>query len=200
MTSTAPTLYYVPRSRATRARWMLEELGLPYRLARLDAAAKETRRPEHLARHPLGHVPVLETADGFLFESVAICLHLAANTALLPPDGTRARALVHQWLFFGVTELEGLLGRYSGERHKPSPDEGRAAHLREKLAAPLAALDAALTGREWLVGASFTVADLIVGALLVWAQRLELLSTLPAARAFAERIAARPAYQRATAD
>ncbi len=200
MSSPAVTLYYVPRSRATRARWALEELGVPYRLVRLDPASKDAWRAAHLARHPLGRVPVLETPDGMLFESGAICLHLATNTPLLPADGSRARALVHQWLFFAVTELEGLLGRFAAERNKASPDAGRVAHLQEKLEAPLQALDAALTDREWLVGASFTVADLVVGALLVWASRLELLTALPAARAFAERVAARPAYQRAMAD
>lgn len=200
MSAPVVTLYYVPRSRATRARWALEELGVPYRLVRLDPASKDVWQAEHLARHPLGRVPVLETPDGMLFESGAICLHLAANTPLLPADGSRARSLVHQWLFFAVTELEGLLGRFAGERNKASPDAGRVAHLQEKLEAPLQALDAALTDREWLVGASFTVADLVVGALLVWASRLELLTALPAARAFAERVVARPAYQRAMAD
>lgn len=200
MSSPAVTLYYVPRSRATRARWALEELGVPYRLVRLDPALKDAWRAAHLARHPLGRVPVLETPDGMLFESGAICLHLATNTPLLPADGSRARSLVHQWLFFAVTELESLLGRFAGERNKASPDAGRVAHLREKLEAPLQALDATLTDREWLVGASFTVADLVVGALLVWASRLELLTALPAARAFAERVVARPAYQRAMAD
>ncbi|MDP3235778.1 MAG: glutathione S-transferase family protein [Myxococcales bacterium] len=200
MSSPVVTLYYVPRSRATRARWALEELGVPYRLVRLDSASKDVWRAEHLARHPLGRVPVLETPDGMLFESVAICLHLAANTPLLPVDGSRSRALVHQWLFFAVTELEGLLGRFAGERNKASPDAGRVAHLRGKLEAPLLALEGALREREWLVDASFTVADLVVGALLVWASRLELLTALPTARAFAARVVERPAYQRAMAD
>ena len=70
-------LYYVPKTRAVRPRWLLEELGVPYELVRLDPARGETRTPEHLARQPLGHVPVLEDGELRLFESSAICLHLA---------------------------------------------------------------------------------------------------------------------------
>ncbi len=197
---TMPTLYYVPKTRATRARWVLEELGLPHRLVRLDAAAGETKTEAHARRHPLQHVPVLETSDGALFESCAICLQLAAGSELLPPDGSRGRGLVYQWVFFGVTELEGLLGRLSAERKKQPRDEARAARLEAKLQRPLAALDAALRGRDWLVGGRFTVADVVCGALLVWADRLELLARLPAAQAFVRRVEAREAYRRATAD
>ena len=51
-------LYFVPSTRSTRPRWLLEELGVPYELVPLDRA--QTKSPEHLARHPLGHVPVIE--------------------------------------------------------------------------------------------------------------------------------------------
>jgi len=196
----AVTLYYVPKTRATRARWLLEELGTAHELARLDPSKGETKTPEHTRRHPLQHVPVLETPQGTLFESAAICLHLAAGTPLLPTDGTHGRGLVYQWVFFGVTELEGLLGRLSAEKKKPEPDLKRIEGLVQKLERPLAALEAALAGQEWLVGGRFTVADLVCGALLVWARRLELLGALPHLRAFVRRVEARPAYLRAMAD
>ncbi len=197
---TAPTLYYVPKTRAMRVRWLLEELGGPYCLARLDPAKGETRTEEHTRRHPLQHVPVLETLHGTLFESCAICLHLAAGTPLLPPDGSYERGLVYQWVFFGLTELEGLLGRLAAEKKRAPPDPKRIESITSKLARPLAALDHALAGRQSLVGRSFTVADLVCGALLVWANRLELLDGLPHARAFVAGVEARPAYQRAMAD
>lgn len=194
------TLYYVPKTRATRARWMLEELGLPYELVRLDPAKGETKTDAHTKRHPLQHVPVLETPAGALFESCAICLHLGAHTPLLPDDGTPERGLVYQWVFCGVTEVEAHLGRLAGERRKPQPDPGRLDAVTKKLERPLQVLDAALAGKSWLVGERFTVADVVIGALLVWAARLELLATLPHARAYVDRVTARPAYQRAMAD
>jgi glutathione S-transferase len=194
-------LYYVAKTRATRARWALEELGLAYELVRLDASKGETRSAEHRARHPLGHVPVLETEQGAVFESIAICLHVAAGSALLPPDGTHARALLHQWIFYAVTELEPLLGRLAAEkRKKDTADPARVAHFVEQLEAPLKALDAALEGRDWLVAGRFTIADLVVGALLVWAHSLRLLGPFARLRDLVDRVRARPAFVKAMAD
>lgn len=200
MAPTTLKLFYVPKTRATRVRWALEELGLPYELVRLDPSKGETKDAAHTKRNPFQHVPVVETADGPLFESCAICLHLAAGTPLLPAQGTPEHGLVLQWIFAGITELESNLGKLSGERRKPDADQGRLGAYVKKLERPLQVFDGALARKSWLVGERFTVADLIVGALLVWASRLELLSTLPNAKAYAERVSARPAYQRAMAD
>lgn len=193
-------LFYVPKTRSTRARWALEELGLPYELVRLDPAKGETKTPEHLARHPLHHVPVLETDHGTIFESAAICLHLAVGSSLLPDDGSHDRALVMQWIFYGITELEPLLGKYAGEVRKPGRDQGRVDAMARKLRGPLEVLDAELAGRDWLVGKRFTLADLIVGALLVWAHSVRLLADLPHLRALVDRLRERPAFKRAMAD
>lgn len=193
-------LFYVPKTRSTRARWALEELGLPYELVRLDPTRGETKTPEHQARHPLNHVPVLETEKGTIFESAAICLHLAVGSPLLPDDASHDRALVMQWIFFGITEVEPLLSKYSGEQRKPNRDQGRLEALARKLQRPLEVLDAELAGKEWLVGQRFTVADLMVGALLVWAHSLRLLAELPHLRALVDRLRERPAFQRAMAD
>src|SRR4051812_46138318 len=100
-------LFYVPRTRSTRPRWLLEELGVPFELVRLTPP--DTRKPEHLAINPLGHVPVLQDGDFTLFESAAIALYLGEKfpeKKFLPPSGSRERGEVYQWLFFGMTELE----------------------------------------------------------------------------------------------
>ena len=70
-------LYFAPRTRAVRARWLLEELGVPYELIKLDLARQENTTPAYLAVHPLGEVPALVDGDVTLLESLAICLHLA---------------------------------------------------------------------------------------------------------------------------
>src|SRR5687768_7126593 len=100
-------LYHTPNTRSTRTLWLLEEIGAPYDLTTM--APDERRGEEHRTRHPLGRVPVIEDDEGFVFESVAIALHLAdlhPEAGLVPAPGTHERALVYQWLFFAVNEIE----------------------------------------------------------------------------------------------
>jgi glutathione S-transferase len=96
------TLYGMPGTRAGRVRWVLEELGLPYREVTLDRAKGEHRRPEYLGINPLGRVPALVDGDFVLTETAAICLHLAEQhpeRGLAPRPGTPERARMNQWLF-----------------------------------------------------------------------------------------------------
>src|SRR4051812_24127370 len=83
-TTMALKLFYVPQTRAGRARWMLEELGVPYAIEKIDVQAKQNQSPEYLEKvHPLGHVPALHDSDGdvTMFESAAICMYLADKFA-----------------------------------------------------------------------------------------------------------------------
>jgi glutathione S-transferase len=145
-----PRVFYMPRTRSTRVLWMLEEIGKPYDA--VQVARDDRRSPEHLARHPLGRVPVVELDDGsHLFESAAICLQLAdlyPDAGLIPPVGSQERGLVYQWVLFAVNELEGPLFRWRQElRDNPSdtPSRQRFAH------AARAAEDAIGAG-PWLLG------------------------------------------------
>ena len=70
-------LYFTPRTRANRPRWMLEELGVPYEIVHVNLDAKENREPGYLRVHPLGQVPALVDGDVTVFESIAICMYLA---------------------------------------------------------------------------------------------------------------------------
>ncbi len=198
-------LYYVPRTRASRPRWVLEELGMPYELVRLDASKGETRRPEHLARHPLGHVPVLEDGDLRIFESAAICLYVAEKdpaARLLPPPGSAARALAYQWIFYAVTELEPPVAAVSAQNRRPEAERDAAAIAdgRERFRKAAAALEPALRAGPWLLGDRFTVADVLVGAVLSWAKALGAMDGFPAAEAYVARLKERPAWRRAVAD
>ncbi len=198
-------LYYVPRTRAIRPRWVLEELAVPYELVRLDPAKGETRTPQHLARHPLGHVPVLEDGGTVLFESAAICLHLAdrfPDQGLAPAPGTAERGLLYQWVLFAMTEIEPALIAIEAERSKPEAERDDAAveAATARFAAAAAALDAVLAGRTWLVGSSFSVADVVCGSTLLWARGMKLIAGLPAVEAYLGRIRERPALRRAVAD
>jgi glutathione S-transferase len=195
-------LYYVPKTRASRPRWVLEELGVPYELVRLDPSKGETRAAEHLVRQPLGHVPVLEDGPVRLFESAAICLWLAEREGkLLPRPGTPARALTYQWLFYAMTELEPPLIQASAELKKPE-GERDAGHLDAATRRFLAAaepLERVLEGADWILDA-FSVVDVVVGACLLWGRSLRILAGLPAVEAYCARIRERPAWKRSIAD
>lgn len=180
-----------------RVAWVLEELGEPYELTVITR--EEGRGEEHRARHPLGRVPVLEDDEGFLFESAAICLHLAdlhPEAGLIPAPGTRERALVYQWTVFAPAEVEGPLleAAIYAER-----DPERAASARRRFDATAAAVSDALGEGEYLVGGRFTVADVLVGTALAFTARAGFADELPGnVKAYLARLAARPAFVRAS--
>jgi glutathione S-transferase len=113
--------------RPIRVAWMLEELGEPYEVTVMTR--EEGEGEEHRARHPLGRVPVLEDEEGFVFESAAICLHLAdlhPDAGLAPAPGTHERALLYQWTIFAPAELEPPLIE-SAVHAQRDPDRSAAA-------------------------------------------------------------------------
>ena len=198
-------LYYVPRTRASRPRWILEELGIPHELVRLDPSKGETRTPEHLARQPLGHVPVLEDGDLHLFESLAICLYLAEKVpgkALLPPPGTAARALAYQWLFFAATELEPQAALISAENRKPEAERNLAVaeEAKARFRKAAAVLEPVLADHPFVLGQEFSVADVVLGSVLSWGKALGALGGLPAVEEYLARLKQRPAWKRSIAD
>jgi glutathione S-transferase len=190
-------LYHVPGTRSTRVLWALEEAGAPFELVVLEREGRQT--PEHLARHPLGRVPVAETEDGFVFESGALCLHIAdlyPEARLTGPPRSHERALVYQWVAFALTELDSNL--VGVMRHRES-DPVQADAAAERVRDAARAIDVALSGREFLVAERFTVADVMCGEQLGLASRFDLTDDLPNVGAYLERLAERPALQRAQA-
>jgi len=198
-------LYYVPKTRASRPRWVLEELGVPYDLVRLEPGPTGTRSHEHLARHPLGHVPVLEDRGHFIFESGAICMYLAdlfPEKRLLPPAGTVDRGLAYQWVIFSIAEMEPPLVALSAEARLPDAERNASVsdEARERFRKTATTLEAVLRDRKFLVGDAFGVADVMVGATLAWARSMRLVEALPSLDGYLVQLRARPAWQRALAD
>jgi glutathione S-transferase len=182
--------------RPIRVAWMLEELGESYEITMMTR--EEAKAKEHRARHPLGRVPVLEDEGGFVFESAAICLHLAdlhPEAGLAPAPGTHERALLYQWTIFAPAELEPPLIEFAVQAQR-DPDRAGAARRRFDEAA--SAVSGALAGSEYLVGGRFTVADVLVGSALAFTERIGFADELPANLGeYLARLAERPARQRA---
>lgn len=194
-------LYFAPRTRATRPRWMLEELGVPYELVPLDLDAKENRNAAYLRIHPLGQVPALVDADVTVFESIAICMYLAdkhPERGLAPPIVSPLRAAYYQWLFFCPSTIEPAIGRWAqhgGDLPDSEREKARArfADAAEVLARPLAK-------GPHLLGDPFSTVDVIVGSNLNWARRVGLLDGQDVLSRYVERLLARPAARRAFGD
>jgi glutathione S-transferase len=182
--------------RPLRIAWTLEEVDEPYELTVMSH--EEGKGPEHRERHPLGRVPVLEDERGYLFESAAICLHLAdlhPEAGLVPELGSRERALVYQWSCFAPAELEPALFEAWVQAER---DPERAEKARRRFAAAAGAVARGLDGDEHLVAGRFTVADVMVGTALMFTTRAGIADALdPSLKDYVGRLAARPAFQRA---
>jgi len=193
-------LYGVPRSRTMRPLWMLEELQVPYENVKVSFI-NETRTPEFLRRNPNGHIPVLEDGDLLLWESLAINLYLARKYdkglwPRTPEDEGRA----YQWSLWSMTELEEpLLTALLNRTFLPEAqrDAKKADDAAERFKKPLAVLDGALAGTDYLAGKDFTVADLNVASVISWAPLAGLsLDAAPNVQKWVGRCQSRPAFTR----
>ncbi|MCG3173192.1 MAG: Glutathione S-transferase GST-6.0 [Myxococcota bacterium] len=197
-------LYYAPKTRSTRPRWMLEELGLPYELSRVDLSRGEHKQPDYLDIHPLGVVPAIEIDGVRMIESVAICMQLAdlaPGSGMAPPVGSPERAAYYQWLLFAVVNLEPHLvviftHGYRLKEHERNEELKLKAIQDFRKAAGV--LETALEGKNLLVGDHFTTADLITASLLMWGRFMGQLEGFPNLNRYVDLHQSRPAYKRAT--
>lgn len=198
-------LYFAPNTRAVRIVWLFEELGLPYELVRFTLGDRAMRGPDHLHRHPLGRVPVLEDGEVTLFESGAIVQYVLARhgQGRLQPETASADFPAYlQWLHYAegmimppvnTIVVETIL--LPPERRNPA-NVDRATKLLTRM---LGAVDQHLAGREYLAGA-FSGADIMTGHACTVAARLGAdIADKPNLAAYIERVNARPALQRAWA-
>jgi len=190
-------LYGIPRSRAARAIWMLEELQVPYELVPVSFIG-DCRKPEYLKINPNGHIPALQDGDLTLFESLAINLYLARKYDKgLWPKTVEGEAKAYQWSIWAMTELEEpLLAVLLNRVFLPEDqrDAAKAADGAERFKTPLAVLEGQLAG-DWLAGKDFSVADLNVASVIGWAS-LGGVELSPKVQAWLGRCTARPGYGR----
>ena len=195
-------VYGTSMSRAGRALWAAEELGVKFEHIPVAIADGSTRKPEHLRLNPNGHIPVIDDDGTILWESMAINLYLAEKYGKAPfwPSNAADRARVYQWSFWGMTEAEPHLIAVFRNRMmlpKEQRNEQAATDALESLKAPLKVLDEHLKGRPHLLGSDYTIADLNVASVLLLAPMIGVeMSGVPAVRAWLEKCLARPAAQK----
>ena len=177
----------------------LEEAGLKYEA--ISAPTKTKVLPDgsdYRKVNPLGYVPYLVLDDGTgLREGPAIVQYIAdqaPDKKLAPPNGTVARYELQSWLNFVGTEVHKNFGPLF---NPDMPEEAKKIFI-ATLLGRLKWVDGELAGKPYLMGEDFTVADGYLFVVTNWAKPLGIdLSGLPNLLAFRERVAARPAVQRA---
>jgi GST-like protein len=204
-------LYSFPTPNGVKVSIALEELGLPYEAHTVAIGKNETWTPEFLSLNPNGKIPAILDPDGpgakplALFESGAILMYLAEKTGRLIPADPAGRYETAQWLFFQMAALGpmfGQLGYFHKFAGREIEDKRPLNRYRDESKRLLGVLETRLTGRDWIMGADYTIADI---AMLGWVRNLigfyearELVEydALTHVPAWLERGLARPAVQR----
>jgi glutathione S-transferase len=169
-------LYWSPRSRSFSSLWLMEETGQPYERVLTDISAGAQKTPEFLAINPMGKVPALSDGDATLAEAAAICAYVTERypeAKLAPPPGDPLRAKYLYWLFFAPGCIEPAMVQVATkiEMNPVAAGWGNAQLVFD-------VLDAALTKGPWILGESFSAADIAIGSGLIsrcgcsrWCQR-----------------------------
>jgi glutathione S-transferase len=184
--------------RDLRARWALEEAGLPYRTRLLGQGDND--QPEYRALQPFGQVPILEEDGLVLFESGAIVLHIGERSEVLLPRDAAARARATQWLVAALNSIEPFVMNvaiidlfYANEQWAQLRRPGAVEFVNRRLAA----LARSLGDKPFLDGERFTAGDLMMSTVLRILSNTDIVSSHPRLVAYVERCTARPAFQRA---
>lgn len=189
-------LYHHPFSRASGVVWALEEVGQPYELVWVDFAAAAHKSGDVLAHNPMGKVPVLVDGDAVITEGAAIDLYLADRYALgrlAPALDDPRRGTYLRWAFYAPSVIEpGLMAKMNKWEYRAS-NAGWGDYD-----AMVSTIDHAVSNGEFLLGAQFTMADVVFGGTLRYMTRFKMLAPSDAVKAYIERLDARPAFQRAT--
>jgi len=190
-------LYTNPMSRGRIARWMLEEVGVPYKLEVLDYATT-MKAPAYLAINPMGKVPALRHGETIVTESAAICAYLAdafPQANLAPPSGDRRRGLYYRWLFFAAGPVEAAVSNKALNFVVPKERERMIGY--GTFEQVVNALEQAVSRSDYLAGDTFTAADLYVGSQIGFGMMFGTIEKRPAFERYWRRVSSRPACIRA---
>jgi glutathione S-transferase len=191
------TLYHHPYSRAANVVWMLEEVGVPYELRFVDIMTGAQKAPDIVALNPMGKLPILVDGEAVVSESAAIALYLADRYSLgklAPALDDPKRGTYLRWSLFAPSVIE------PGSAAKAANWEFKAGSVGwGKHEDMLEAMEFALKNGPFLLGETFSMADVIFGGTLGYMLQFGMMEKRPSFTAYAERVGARPAAQKAKA-
>jgi len=171
-------LYSLPTPNGVKVSIMLEETGLPYEVHTVRFDANDQLSPEFLSLSPNNKIPAILDPDGPggkplpLFESGAILLYLADKTGQLIAPDAAGRYATLQWLMFqmgGIGPMFGQVGffhKFAGKAYEDKRPRDRYVAEARRL---LQVLDTRLQGRDWVMGADYSIADI---AIFPWVRNL----------------------------
>jgi glutathione S-transferase len=186
---------FAPFDRAARVRWTAHELGLPLEEVALSYGGGDHKQDAYRAKNPFCQVPVLETAQDCMIESVAICQYLAEQhpaAGLVPALDSPLRASWLKWLFFCATDLDARGFQVMNYTLLRPDAEKRASALRVAGSA-LAVVEAHMADRDYLVGDTFMLPDIVMGHELVLLSLCKALDGYPHLQRYRDRLGERPA-------
>lgn len=189
--------YTNPMSRGRIVRWMLEELGQPYRTEVLDYGTT-MKAPAYLAINPMGKVPAVAWRGVVVTECAAICTWLAdacPGAGLAPAFDDPARGPWLRWLFFAAGPLEAAVTARSLGLLAPADKAMQAGY--GTFESVVDALETAVAKGPYILGERFSAADVYVGSQVIWGLMFKTLPERPAFKAYADRLSTRPAAVRA---
>ena len=189
--------YTHPQSRGRVVRWMIEEVGEPYRTELLDYDTT-MKAPEYLAINPMGKVPALRHGDVVVTESAAICAYLAdafPSAGLAPPSGDRRRGPYYRWLFFAAGPVEAAASNRALGLVVPAGRERMIGY--GTFEDTMNTLENAVSRGEYLLGDRFSAADVYVGSHIGFGLQFGTIEKRPVFEHYVARLFARPAALRA---
>ena len=190
--------HHAPMSRSNIVHWMLEELGVPYRIEAISLERGDHKKPGYLKINPMGKVPAIEHKGIVITEAAAICAYLADEfpaAKLSVPVGDARRGLYFKWLFFSPSCLEqAMLDK--GNNRPPVPARASSYGDYDTVMDTVAQ---AVADGPYLVGDQFTAADVVVGSCLQYGIMIKALPERAEFNAYLGRMRSRPALQRSFA-
>jgi glutathione S-transferase len=199
------TLYESPMSSASPVVQALTELGVPWERVTLDLQKNEQKKPELLALNPNAKVPTLVIDGTPMFEALAIMMYLGdrfgVERKLWPAADDPARMQAMAWSTWAYVTYGSAIGRVLQSESDRLPKElhnaAQSKRAREELAQLLTILNEHLADRKHILGGDFTLADLIVCAVVTWGTYCNIpITDYENVSAWAARFQERPSFKK----
>ena len=197
-------IYHAPRTRGFRVVWLCEELGTPYQIVAVDMSPSYRKSAEWRKLNPVGKVPAMTDGELVMFESGAMVQYVLdryGDGRLQPAPGTAEHARYLQWSWFAEATFSRPLGEIVNHKREfaDNPSQPVIDEMKSRARLCAQALDAALNGKTWILGDTFSGADIMLGLTLrSYLRGVE--EEFPGNVApYWTRLTERPAYKRAEA-